>query len=134
MKILQFLQKFMPSKGIYLSLVLFVAAAGMISGYFLVKSFKETGSAQHIDSRAFFGERHATVIVIGSKRCQFCRQAMDFFEKKGVTPDFIDLDTSAEGRRIMSSLGGSAIPQVIIGDTRVQGYWPELYSKALQTL
>ena len=77
---------------------------------------------------------NAKVILYGTAWCPYCGQTRSYFKNREV--EFIDLDIEKQTQAKIQydQLGGENIPIVLIGNRRINGFKPEQFDRALETL
>ncbi len=63
-----------------------------------------------------------SVVMYSTSRCPACQMAKQYFAKKGVSYQEIDVETSADGRAAFQKLGGRGVPLIMVGDKRMEGF------------
>lgn len=70
--------------------------------------------------------------------CPWCRKTKKYFEERGVSYHFLDVDTLSRKERqaardkIVELAGSLEYPVTVINGTVVQGYSPSEYAEALE--
>lgn len=109
-----------------------VIFAGLAMGYGGPRLFKAFQSHhQQGDYAAYFPAQDVRAVVYGTADCSFCKQTRVYLENKGVRYVFADVQASAEAAKQHARLGGGGVPAILIGDRRIQGFWPEEIDSAL---
>jgi len=72
------------------------------------------------------------VILLSTTRCGYCKLAKNYLDKHSIDYLELDVEQSAEGRRLYNELKGRGVPIILIGDTRINGYDEEMLKQALQ--
>lgn len=66
--------------------------------------------------------RNKQVIIYTTERCGYCKQAIAYFRKKGISYTKYDVETSAKGKRDYKKLGGGGVPIIKIGSKLMHGF------------
>jgi len=74
------------------------------------------------------------VKVFLSKHCVSCREAVLFFEEKGINFEKIDVTHDRAGFEEMLKLGGIATPVIVIGDTVMYTFERSRIAQMLEVL
>jgi len=62
------------------------------------------------------------ITLFSTPRCIECRKARQYFEQHRIEFTELDVETSAEARRKLESLGGEAVPVILIGEEILKGF------------
>lgn len=86
------------------------------------------------DFSSYYPDAKVKVIVYGTSWCPSCASTRDFLKSKRV--DFIDydIDHSDDAKRDYLRLGGKAVPLLLIGNRRLQGFNAKAVTDALEQL
>lgn len=92
--------------------------------------------ADHIDGdyatqRAAAGQR---VVLLGTQWCDYCRQARDYLNARGVPFADLDVETSEPAEAMHVQLGAPGVPVLLIGDRQIRGFRPQAIADALAAL
>ncbi len=109
-----------------------VIFAGLAVGYGAPRLFKafETHHQQG-DYAAYFPAQDVRAVVYGTADCSFCKQTRAYLEGKGIRYVFADVQASKKAAAQHAQLGGGGVPAILIGDQRIQGFWPGEIDDAL---
>lgn len=109
-----------------------IVLAGLAVGYAVPRVFRMMQTHhQQGDYSAYFPDRSVRAIVYGTPDCGFCVQTRAYLDGKGVRYVFADVQASEEAAAQHARMGGGGVPSVLIGDRRIQGFWPEEIDTAL---
>ena len=65
--------------------------------------------------------------------CPYCKQAIQYFQSKGITPAIYDIEKDKKAAARKKKLDGrSGVPFAVVNGTPIHGYAPERYSTALK--
>lgn len=65
--------------------------------------------------------------------CPYCKQAIQYFQSKGVKINVYDIEKNKNAAARKKKLDkNSGVPFAVVNGTRIHGYNPELYAKALK--
>lgn len=71
--------------------------------------------------------------------CPWCRKTKKFFEERGISYDYVDVDKLGRKERnatrdeIVKLVGSLQYPVAVINGTVVQGYNPDKYARLLES-
>jgi glutaredoxin len=65
------------------------------------------------------------VVMYTTNHCPACRAAKDYFAKKGVRYEEIDVESSQTGLQEFKKLGGNGVPLILVGDKKMEGFSPQ---------
>ena len=71
------------------------------------------------------------VVVYTTARCPACVMAKQYFAKKGVPYEEIDVEKSPQGREAFQKLGGRGVPLIMVGTKRMEGFSSQAIDAAL---
>lgn len=64
--------------------------------------------------------------------CPYCKQAIDYFQSKGIAVTIYDIEKDKEAAKRKQRLAGQGgVPFAVINGVAVHGYAPERYAQAL---
>ncbi|MCF7978391.1 MAG: glutaredoxin family protein [Chromatiaceae bacterium] len=66
--------------------------------------------------------RAPRVLLYSSQGCAHCRQAKAFLEARGIAYSELDVGRSAKARKALERLGARAVPTILVGDQRLDGF------------
>jgi glutaredoxin-like YruB-family protein len=72
------------------------------------------------------------ITLYSTHNCPYCRQARKYLQSKGVRFQEFDIQKDIRAQKMLAGLGARAVPVIMIGDTRVDGFSRELIDKALK--
>ena len=62
------------------------------------------------------------ITLYSTRQCPYCRQARLFLKKKGVRFQEFDIQQNIRAQRTLAKMGARAVPVIMVGDTRVDGF------------
>jgi len=74
------------------------------------------------------------VIMLGAWWCTYCYQAKRYFQKNNVNYCEYDMENTAEGKRLYEENGSGAVPILLIGEYRLNGFSEPQVEQALVLL
>lgn len=74
------------------------------------------------------------VIMLGAWWCRYCYQAKRYFQKNNINYCEYDMENTDTGRRLYRENGGGAVPILLIGEYRLNGYSEQQIETALTAL
>lgn len=77
--------------------------------------------------KALYG--NGQVIIYTAEWCPICKQAKAYFRKHHIRFTEYDVEKSARGRRDYKTLGAQAVPVILIGKQRLNGFSEEKFHK-----
>ncbi|MBK5941908.1 glutaredoxin family protein [Halochromatium roseum] len=66
--------------------------------------------------------RAPRVLLYSSQGCAHCRQAKAFLDARGIAYSEFDVGRSAKARKALVRLGARAVPTILVGDQRLDGF------------
>jgi glutaredoxin len=76
---------------------------------------------------------NANIEIYTTSWCHFCRQAKEYFKKKGVSYNEHDVDKSKEAMRRKNEISSSGgVPVTVINGQVINGFSEEVYEAALR--
>lgn len=72
------------------------------------------------------------VVFFTAPWCGYCDQARDYLDDNAVDYLEIDVEASTSNNRKFQELNGRGVPLIFIGETRMAGFSPEAYGRALE--
>ncbi len=66
--------------------------------------------------------RKDKVVIYSTTRCGYCKKAKKYFRKNNIAYVDYDVEKSRTGKRDYKLLKGKAVPIIIIGDKRMNGF------------
>lgn len=71
------------------------------------------------------------VIMLGAWWCSYCYQAKRYFQNNSINYCEYDMENTEKGKQLYEENGGGAVPLILIGNYRLQGFNPEMIEAAL---
>ncbi len=71
------------------------------------------------------------VVMYTTSHCPACVMAKQYFAKKGVPYEEIDVERSEQGREAFQKLGGRGVPLIMVGTQRMEGFSSQAIDAAL---
>lgn len=62
------------------------------------------------------------ITLYSTHHCPYCRQARQFLEQKGLRFQELDIQQNVCAQRTLAKMGARAVPVIMVGDTRVDGF------------
>lgn len=62
------------------------------------------------------------ITLYSTRQCPYCRQARLFLKQKGVRFQEFDIQQNIRAQRTLAKMGARAVPVIMVGDTRVDGF------------
>jgi len=72
------------------------------------------------------------VVMLGAWWCSYCYRAKKYLQANNIHYCVYDMENTAEGRRLYEKHGGGAIPILLIGQYRLNGFSEYQIEQALQ--
>ncbi|VAW51659.1 hypothetical protein MNBD_GAMMA06-366 [hydrothermal vent metagenome] len=80
--------------------------------------------------------RKDKVVIYTTERCGYCKKAKQYFRDNNIAYIDYDVEKSRTGKRDYKLLKGKAVPIIIVGDKRMNGFsvprFAKLYKKQMQ--
>lgn len=74
------------------------------------------------------------VVFFTAPWCGFCDQARDYLDETGVDYLEIDVEASTANNRKFQEVNGRGVPLIFIGQSRMVGFSPQAYGRALNQI
>jgi glutaredoxin-like YruB-family protein len=62
------------------------------------------------------------ITLYSTRNCPYCRQARQYLQSKGIRFQEFDIQKNIRAQKTLAGLGARAVPVIMIGDTRVDGF------------
>ena len=62
------------------------------------------------------------VVIYTASWCGICKTAKAYFNEQGIDFEEFDIDRNPRGKRDFARLGGRAVPVILVGDQRMNGF------------
>ena len=62
------------------------------------------------------------ITLYSTRKCPHCHQARQYLQHKGVRFQEFDVQQNARAQKAFARLGARAVPVIMIGDTRIDGF------------
>lgn len=62
------------------------------------------------------------ITLYSTRNCPHCRQAKQYLKTKGLRFQEFDVQHNARAQKAFARLGARAVPVIMVGDTRVDGF------------
>jgi len=72
------------------------------------------------------------VVIYTTSRCGYCQKAKAWFRSNGVPYTEYDVESSIKGKRDYKKLGGQAVPIILVGEQRLNGFSESRLGAALR--
>ncbi len=72
------------------------------------------------------------VIMLGAWWCTYCYQAKKYFQENHISYCEYDMENTKRGKQLYKEMGEGAIPLLLIGKYRLQGFNPEQIKAAIK--
>ena len=76
--------------------------------------------------------RKDKVVIYSTAWCGVCKQAKKYFRDNNIAYIAYDVEKSRTGKRDYKSLRGRAVPIIIVGNKRMNGFTPSKFEKVYQ--
>lgn len=77
--------------------------------------------------------RPPRVLLYSSQGCAQCRRAKAFFDARGIAYSELDVGRSAKARKALERLGARAVPTILVGDQRLDGFSERAFLRLYQS-
>ncbi len=78
-------------------------------------------------------EKPQKVIMYSTSWCGYCKKAKKYFQKNKIAFSERDIEKSEKAKREYDKLGGKAVPVILIGDNKLQGFSEGAFEAAYHT-
>ena len=99
---------------------------------FIALSYQSTVSAIYCDEDA--STPKPDIIMLSTSWCPYCKQARRYFTNNDMKYCEYDIERSTIGNQIYNSVNGQAVPVILIGDTKLNGFSERAITQALAKL
>jgi len=62
------------------------------------------------------------ITLYSTRNCPYCQQARRYLQNKGVRFQEFDIQKNIRAQRALAGMGARAVPVIMIGDNRVDGF------------
>jgi len=62
------------------------------------------------------------ITLYSTRNCPYCRQARQYLQSKGMRFQELDIQKNIRAQKTLAGLGARAVPVIMVGDTRVDGF------------
>lgn len=86
------------------------------------------------DYSAYYTGAPGRVVLYSTRTCPYCAKARAYFAERKIA--YVERDVQADPGAMaqFKQLGGTGVPQVLIGDRRIPGFVPKALDEALARL
>ena len=86
------------------------------------------------DYSRYFSQTSGDVVLFGTSTCPYCENVRQYLQERNI--DYVDLvvDQDKVASQLYEDLGARAVPVLLVGNTRVNGYSPEHLRAALDIM
>ncbi|QOC23303.1 hypothetical protein IC757_03905 [Wenzhouxiangella sp. AB-CW3] len=74
------------------------------------------------------------IVFFTAPWCGYCDQARDYLDDQGVDYLEVDVEASTANNRQFQEVNGRGVPLIFIGETRMAGFSPQAYGRALERI
>jgi len=115
--------------------VVLILGLGLVSGWALVKAPEWFKSPyQEGDYSRYFDQTEVSVVLYGTSTCPFCHETKAMLDKMKVAYIEHDINRSEKGKKDFAELKADAVPLLLIGNRRIEGFQKEVIEDALLAL
>ena len=72
------------------------------------------------------------ITLYSTRNCPYCRQARQYLQSKGVRFQELDIQRNIRAQKTLAALGARAVPVIMVGDARVDGFDRKRLDKLLE--
>lgn len=114
---------------------LLILAVGLGAGFVLAKlpKFLERPYKQG-EYSAYFPDARTKVVLYGTSTCPYCLKARDYLRGKNIAYADFNVDESEQARKEFTSLKGTGVPVILIGDRLITGFKPAVIDDAIEAI
>jgi mycoredoxin len=111
-----------------------IILAGIISAYvFANLLFSRTHNIAKGNYSSYY-HSGTNVVIYGTRECRYCIRARTYLREHNVAFDDRIIEDGNQAEKELSELGNSAVPVILIGDTKIVGYIEPQIDEALINL
>lgn len=81
------------------------------------------------DAGTFKVQVNREVVMYSKRNCTVCEQAREYFRKHDIPFREYDIETSLKGGRDYVALDGHAVPIILVGDQRMDGFSRDVFER-----
>lgn len=74
------------------------------------------------------------IVMLGAWWCTYCYQAKKYFQRNDINYCEYDMENTIIGKRLYEENGGGAVPIMLIGEYRLQGFDQQQIEEAISLL
>jgi len=89
-----------------------------INSYDSVEVVTELGIAINSKSK----HQRGRVVIYTTQSCHYCKKAKQYFRNNNIAFSEYDVNKSAKGKRDFKRMGATAVPIILVGRTRMNGF------------
>lgn len=67
------------------------------------------------------------VVLYSTVWCGYCKKAREYFNSNNISYTEYDVEKSSKGKRDYKSMGGKAVPIILVGENRLNGFSPSKF-------
>ena len=72
------------------------------------------------------------VIMLSAVWCGICKKAKSYFRRNGIQFTELDIEKNSRGKRLYERLGAKAVPVILVGRNRMNGFTEEGFERIYQ--
>lgn len=123
------LSKYLKSVAVY-GLIL---AAGLAVGWGAPRIYDRLKpSYSKGDFSAYYAGTASKVVVYGTPTCPYCAKARAYLREQNIQFADLDVTTNEKAKRDFAKLGSRAVPVILVGDRRIDGFNSSAIGDALK--
>ena len=69
------------------------------------------------------------VIMLSAVWCNVCKKAKSYFRRNGIQFTELDIEKNSRGKRLYEQLGAKAVPVILVGTNRLNGFTEEAFKR-----
>lgn len=114
---------------------LLILAAGLAAGLALAKLPKLLEQPyKKGEYSAYFPDARTKVVIYGTTTCPYCAKARDYLRGKNIAYADFNVDQSERARKEFTSLEGTGVPVILIGNRLITGFKPAVIDDAIEAM
>ena len=110
----------------------FLAISGTLAALYIAKVSSVITPVARLNCDQIDAQALPDVVMYGTSWCSFCKKSRWFLEDRDITYCEYDIESSTIGAQQYRELNGRAIPLIIIGSEKINGFNEKALDAALQ--
>jgi mycoredoxin len=110
-----------------------ILVAGLVIGWGVPRAYERFKPAySEGDFSAYYAGTNTNVVVYGTPTCPYCTKARAYLREHRIPFADLDVTTSDKAKRDFAKLGSRAVPVILVGSRRIDGFNSAAIQDALE--